>query len=975
MPNIFNISSSLPFLETLADFMLEKFNEPETGLAKCRIFLPTRRSCNALKHVLSKKGIGGCPVLLPRIIPLGDVDEDELALSDSFNSGFDELLVQKEIPDFRARLKATELITEIAPKHFSKFFSIDQALSLADSLLKLLSEFETYDVNREKFHSIFEADISEHWQKISAFLEDFCKQWSNFLDASGYVTKAARRKNLTLAMAKEWQDRPPAFPVIAAGSSGSIPATATLLNVISGLDKGAVILSGLDDFMNEEMWNEVNICHPQHALYKLIKMLGATPSEVTQIKNDFRNLNREKLVSDVMLPAVYAASWLNADINEKSVYGINIVTSETLAFEAKTISLIFKKCEYENKSVALITQNRTLARMVSAEAKRYDINVDDSAGTPLLLTPNAIFFMLIAKYISGSFQTTHLLAMLKHPLFRMGAGQAAQVRAIIRELEIENLRGVKIYSDISQLAEEIEKKSENVSVKEFARKLCECITRSGFSPDGDSLPLSQALKNHIKLAEEFSMVAEFEKPLIWETDQGEELKNLLDEMLEYAELKDEVGLRSYAHILELLMGNFIWHPKYGEHPTIGILSPIEARLLHFDTVIVGGLNDGDWPELGKDDVWASNFMRDKLGLPTLEKRLGQSAHDFTYHLSSPEVYLTYANKSGGVNVAPSRFLSRLETFLKIKNMHDSVIEKSMGFAKLAVEIDEASNIYPCAEPKPNPAVNLRPGKIYVTEVERLIRNPYAFYARKILNLKALDEIDKEPDAMDFGTLMHNAFRKFTDNYNDIAAESRVKFITETATGEIADFYGNARLKAIWVPRIENIAKLFVTFEEQSREHKPEIFAEVEGELCINFEGRKIVLAARADRIEILQGSTIRVIDYKTASTPAIPDVKNGIAPQLPLTALLAVNGGFYNIHASDCDEVAYWQLRGFGEEKQVIIPVTANTIIDASDGARKILEAFLCNQTPFLVSPFENLKKGVSEYYHLERQDEWMINN
>ena len=52
-------------------------------------------------------------------------------------------------------------------------------------------------------------------------------------------------------------------PVIAAGSTGTVPSTARLLKVIASLPNGAVVLPGLDRSLDEEDWASLAE-HPEH---------------------------------------------------------------------------------------------------------------------------------------------------------------------------------------------------------------------------------------------------------------------------------------------------------------------------------------------------------------------------------------------------------------------------------------------------------------------------------------------------------------------------------------------------------------------------------------------------------------------------------------------------------------------------------------------------------------------------------------
>jgi ATP-dependent helicase/nuclease subunit B len=68
--------------------------------------------------------------------------------------------------------------------------------------------------------------------------------------------------------------------VIAAGSTGSLPATAELLHTVACLPQGCVVLPGLDTDLDEESWQAMGEQHPQFGLRELLTSLGINRSDV-----------------------------------------------------------------------------------------------------------------------------------------------------------------------------------------------------------------------------------------------------------------------------------------------------------------------------------------------------------------------------------------------------------------------------------------------------------------------------------------------------------------------------------------------------------------------------------------------------------------------------------------------------------------------------------------------------------------------
>ena len=81
--NIFNIPAGQPFAKILAQQLLERTKDNPESLSSFQIFLPTRRACRVVREAFLNETQGHA-ILLPRLQPIGDIDEEELALSSPY---------------------------------------------------------------------------------------------------------------------------------------------------------------------------------------------------------------------------------------------------------------------------------------------------------------------------------------------------------------------------------------------------------------------------------------------------------------------------------------------------------------------------------------------------------------------------------------------------------------------------------------------------------------------------------------------------------------------------------------------------------------------------------------------------------------------------------------------------------------------------------------------------------------------------
>src|SRR5690606_30082996 len=182
-----------------------------------------------------------------------------------------------------------------------------------------------------------------------------------------------------------------------------------------------------------------------------------------------------------------------------------------------------------------------------------------------------------------------------------------------------------------------------------------------------------------------------------------------------------------------------------------------ARLTRADRLIVAGLEEGTWPQGAPLDPFLSRPMRAKLGLPPPERRVGLAAHDFAQAACAPEVILLHAERREEGPSVKSRWLWRLETLARGAGVEIPGRPDLLDWAR---GLDAPDGYDPARRPAPVPPVADRPDHLYVTRIETLTRDPYAVWARDILNLRSLDRPDTPVEARARGTAIHAAFEQF-----------------------------------------------------------------------------------------------------------------------------------------------------------------------------------------------------------------------
>ncbi len=1014
-PSVYTIDAGIPFVDALARGILARIGAtPRDGnhgddplaLARVTVLLPTRRAVRALSEAFLRAS-AGVPLLLPKMMPLGDLDEDELLITGGANSGemtgpapavegteADEAL-PPVIGAMRRQLILARLVMKFGGRTWPTPPDAGQAAELASALARLLDQMETERIGFDRLADLVPDRFSEHWQATLEFLKILTEFWPKELAEEGAMGPAQRRNLALAAHGATWMGKTPQDWVIAAGSTGSIPATADLLAVVAQLDNGCVVLPGLDHALPKDAWDDLPQSHPQYGLGHLLAHIGLSADEVPAFGTDWPHdvnaaapVSRAQVLSAAMSPKPQG----QAEDCGAALAGVGLASCPTSSDEAATIALRMRGVlEQRGATAALVTPDRGLARRVVARLGHWGIEIDDSAGTPLAATNAGSFFRLIADMVAGDFAPLDLLACLKHPL-AAGGTDPGDFRRTVRALETLVLRGPRPASGLHGLRQRIDTALETAHeanretlerLSAWTRDLAQLLAPLAATMTGPASALTDIVGAHIATAEALAATdTEAGALRLWQGEDGEALAGFAAEILETGQTLPPLPGRRYPALLGALMAGRVARPRWGRHPRLFIWGPLEARLQHADVMILGGLNEGTWPPDAGNDPWMSRPMRDTLGLPLPERRIGLAAHDFAQAFSAPEVLLTRAEREGGAPTVPSRWLARLENALP-KAEFAALKARGERWRQAAALRDEpAEGGAAWARPAPKPPLAARPRKLSVTEIETLQINPYAIYAKRVLRLRPLDEIDADAGAAERGTFTHQALQIFLDTWPDKLPGTGADAITEEllriGREVFAPVAATPGLYAFWWPRFERVARWVAEVEITRRPGLLPLGAECRGELALEAPGGEFILTGFADRVDRRASDNgLTIIDYKTGALPTARDQTAGFAPQLPLLAAMAAAGGFDGIKPGSVVELAYWRLSGgdpAGEEK--LFPLDPpDAAEDALKGLGELVALFDDPSWPYRPRPVPGREPRFDDYAHLARVQEWSTQN
>lgn len=1022
---VFSIPTGAPFLRTFARALLDgqlidEFpgSRGPMALASATIFVSTNRAAIALADEL-RMASPRQATLLPRIIPLGHFEsgEDESALI--AENGDQPRRRKDEVSELERRLVLARLIREWAGKVGNAIVGVTDdgiietvggeplligssfgaAWTLATRLGELIDEFATEGVSWTRLDSVAPDEFDPYWRITLEFLRIAMTAWPAYLDEKGLIDRVVRQSELVDAEISSMFANPAAGPYIVAGSTGANATTARLLTAIARHPNGAIVLPGLDSHLNEATWTGLSgvadgdgepvATHPQTAMARLLRRIALERRHVEHV--GFRDpalAARAELVAEAMRPAESTDAWRlfrHAPAFNDILSGIervDILEAADEREEALCIALKLRECLELKRRAALVTPDRNIARRVRSQLTRWNVRVDDSAGAPLAETSHGSHASLILDAASVNARRIDLAALLSHSLTRFGIDEA-EYDGLARLVDLAVLRGQRIsvsnpddllvearraaeargaHPNLAAISEEdwdriatllrllnealepLRAATGQFTIAEWASRHCECIERTRSveaHADGDG---------HAELASNFS------------------------ELLDRGQIGGSLSFDDYRLLFDQLLKETPVRQRVVSHQAIYILGLLEARVLDFEYVVVAGLEEGLWPPQPRTEPFLNRAMRAQLGLPSPDRRIGQTAHDLVQLLGAPGVLITRSAKRDGSPTVPSRFTQRLAA-LASSQQWNSAIARGTALIALVRRLDATSAEF-IPPPKPRPILELRPLSLSVTRIETLRRDPYSIYAENILRLRPVEELDTVLGPREFGTALHNVIAKYSQSAKDrYSPDSASRALIALAQDEFAEFFSLPGFPEFSWPRIVRVLDAYEEWEQSRAAELRVVELEQAGRLNISLDdGTIFELTARADRIEQHSDGSAMILDYKTGRLPSPREINAGFAPQLILEARMLAGGAFGAPWSKDI-HAAYVKLGGpddlefkrIGSDKQPF----SDLVLSQMTGLKELLNQLRRIDTAFVSRPYPQFLNRYGDYDHLARVKEW----
>ena len=1001
-PRWFTIPAHRPFALDLARGLLQGLGtEDPAALADALVLLPTRRAARTLGEAFVEAG-GGRALLLPQIRALGDLDEGE----PPFEPGDLALDLPPAISAWRRRFELARLAAEHAPR-LGRSVDAAGALELADALARFLDSAQIEEAaDLGALDDWVAAELARHWKISADFLRLAVEAWPRRLAELGLIDVTARRVALLRLLAERWRADPPAGMLVAAGSTGSAPATADLLTVIAAAPRGLVVLPGLDQDLADRAWAAVDEQHPQSNLKRLIAGAGLDRGAVRpwppSAEPDGRGRWRRRIINEALRPAEATADWLSqieqlrregaaagADPVAEGLAGLALVSARSEDEAATVVALALREAlEVPGRTAALITPDQDLARRVSARLARWGVAADSSAGQVLAGFPVGQLLALAVRAIADPLDPVLMLGLLKHPLTRLGLEPEA-LETQGRSLERHGLRGPRA-QDLAVIARRLQAAASRDGIDEAGRarieaadrllaRLHRALSEAAQSHTGGDATPGEAARALAQLVE---ALAEGVEPgdlgALWSGPAGEAAAALLAALIQESDGLPEATPRQFADLVEALMAGEVVRSAGAAHARVRILGALEARMVQADQLVLAGLEEGVWPAPAPIDPFLSRPMRKVAGLPPPERRIGLSAHDFAQAACAPQVLLVQSERRGGAPAVASRWLWRLRTLARGAGHAVPGRPELLAWARAldAPIVPAPPALRTAPRPRPRPPLAARPRELPVTGVERWVRDPYAIYARQILRLRPMERPAEPVDARARGTAIHAAFEAFALAHpDDLPADAERRFAALFVDALV--FAGMPQGRMAREAALAAHAAGWVVGFETRRRPGARLLVEQTGRLEFLVDGRPFVVTAKADRIEH-RGAAADILDFKTGLPPSRRQVESGLSPQLTLTAAILHGGGFAEAAGASPGELVYVAVSGGrtpGREEIRAKPgESLELALAAFEGLRRRVAHFDQEATAYVswaAPQFIDQRGG--DYDHLARLWEWHV--
>lgn len=964
MAGIYGITAGTDIPRTLVEGLIARHKKPHE-LAQVTLLVNSDRMAKAVRQSFIQNG----PGLFPKISTVAQVHH--LFLKGRF---------ERAHSDIERIFTLFPLVQKFVQEP-AGIFAGSSSFVMAQSLDALIREFHAEGIELGSIHDINPTQESAYWQNTTGFLSIVESYWRE----NGSIQTAEHIQHEQVQkIIENWRKHPPQEPIYIAGSTGSRALTRRLMQAVAAMPQGGVILPAYDPHLPQETWDYLSTApntqdHPQFRFAALLDLLGLSAADIKPWCHDAHpNGLRARALSVALRPAPVTHIWRHEGRSigalEEAFSSVSLVQAENPEEEAQAIALASYDALSQGKSVAIVTPDRILSRRIAAYLAHWNITPDDSAGVPLHHSTPGRLVRHIARLISMGQSDTHLFEILKHPLVHAGSDRNNHLR-LTRDLELDLRR-----APTGPITPMLLQNWADAGAEERKPWVAWIIQVFLTDPTLRSASLETFVSRHLALLEEANKGSDPAAPFtLWKHEEGQNIAQIFETLQEGNFAGPMMEPSEYVNMVDVLLSRETQRSGQTQSHDIVIWGTQEARSVQTDVVILAGLNDGIWPALPEPDPWLNRAIRAQLGLFVPERQLGLSAHDFEHLANAPHVILTRATLDSDQQTVPSRWVNRLCNFLGGLNdaLGDEFSVTLDGPATLAAMKSrgsvwrQAARDYfnakplsdaPARRPSPSPPIAARPKRLSITEIERLIRNPYEIYAKHVLGIRPLEAFDQSEFYLLRGTMLHALMEKCTQER--ITDPHR---IMQLADRLLPLYLHHPKERLATRLGLESTIEHLSAFLQNSFASAEKSATEVKSILPLT--APEFELTGQIDRIDTLIGGGARIFDYKSSTLPSAPQqIKYN--QQLLLSALMVEQGRLKdheNLNVEGAEFVSILKVA------QQTAPLDQQPVEATRASLERLMGRYFEQETGYTARRAMFKRDDPSPYDHLSRYGEWDI--
>jgi ATP-dependent helicase/nuclease subunit B len=561
---------------------------------------------------------------------------------------------------------------------------------------------------------------------------------------------------------------------------------------------------------------------------------------------------------------------------------LRITVAADCEHEARCVDLAVREALLGGaRDIAVVTEDRRLARRLRALLERADVELRDDVGWALSTSAAAALCNTWLEAVERHFQFRPLLTLLKSGLFDADADT-------LRVLERDLVYGQSLESGLNAFRAKAEAHPRLAALLERLADAARLMPATG-QPRAAQDWL-RGLESSLRALGVWSR---------WQQDEaGRRLTQVLRELGGALSRRPQtVNWREFRSWLDRAIEGATFVPPRPAPAAarVRLLTLEQSALLRCDALVLAGATRAQIPGAPAGEPFFNQSVRAELGLPDFERRHALALSRLRRLLeAAPLVRVTYAPGAAGEPAQLCPWIEAIESLAAAQGfgLRDAGLAVRAGTA--ATEVSRPAPPPPLrhARPQPPAPVPLLPERLSSGVHQSLIDCPYQFFAAYCLGLRAAQAPDEDPDRSDYGQRVHRILEAFTQPVAGLPApfggvldaasraEAAAK-LEELAQAVFAPDLRSRALAHLWLTEFRAGIPALVDWL-RDRGGRP---ARAEVSRARPF-GARHALVGKADRVEEFADGTEAVIDFKTGRAPRVGEVYSGEAVQLLHYAML-----------------------------------------------------------------------------------------